>query len=150
VDAAGRLLLHAGSTCRVRIGYHRGYLLADDPWRFGFGMRPLVAVRADGRGPRGLPTFGRMLDVADPTAAVLAVRPADDGVGVLVFLQDVGGPRRDVVIRPALLTFQGALLTDLAERDVQPAAEAPGGGVLVPIETGGYAAVRLVGVGLAA
>jgi len=149
VDDTGRVLLRAAGSCRARVGFHRGYLLADDPWRFGFGMRPLVGVRTEGTGDRSLPTFGRMLDVGDPTAAVLAIRPADDGVGVMVFLQDVGGAAREVTVRPALLTFTGALLTDLAERDQRLAAEAPGGGVLVPLEPFGYAAVRLVGVGLA-
>jgi hypothetical protein len=149
VDPAGWLLLRSPGACRVRVGWHRGYLLPDDPWRFGFAMRPLVGVRADGRGDGRLPTFGRMLDVADPTAAVLAVRPAGDGVGIMVFLQDVGGPSREVVVRPGLLAFDGALLTDLVERDLRPAAEAPGGGVLVPLESLGYAAVRLVGVRLA-
>jgi hypothetical protein len=149
VDGAGRVLVRAPGPCRIRLGYHRGYLLADDPWRFGFGMRPLVGIPTDGSGDRALPTFGRMLDVADPTIAVLAIRPADDGVGLMVFLQDVGGPSRDVVVRPGLLTFDGALLADLAERDVRPAADAPGGGVLVPLESLGYAAVRLVGTGLA-
>jgi hypothetical protein len=149
IDAAGRLALRAPGTCRFRVGYHRGYLLADDPWRFGFGLIPLVGVPTDGAGDRPLPTFGRMLDVADPTAAVLAIRPADDGVGTMVFLQDVGGPTRDVVVRPGLLAFAGGVLTDLAERDLRPAAEAPGGGVLVPIASFGYAAVRLLGVRLA-
>ena len=149
VDGAGLVSLRAPGTCRYRLGYHRGFLLPDDPWRFGFGMRPFVVVRADGTGDRALATFGRMLDVADPTAAVLAVRPAEDGVGVMVFLQELGGSTRDVVVRPGLLAFDGAVLTDLAERDVRPATDAPGGGVLVPLESLGYAAVRLLGVRLA-
>jgi hypothetical protein len=132
VDDTGLVSFRTPGTCRFRIGYHRGFLLPDDPWRFGFGMRPLVAVRADGTGDRALPTFGRMLDVADPTAAVLAIRPAEDGVGIMVFLQELGGPTREVAVRPALLAFDGAVLTDLAERDVRPATDTAGGGVLVP------------------
>lgn len=149
VDDTGLVSLRAPGTCRFRIGYHRGFLLPDDPWRFGFGMRPLVAVRADGTGDRALPSFGRMLDVADPTVAVLAIRPAEDGVGIMVFLQELGGPTREVEVRPAILAFDGAVLTDLAERDVRPATDAGGGGVLVPLESLGYAAVRLLGVRLA-
>jgi hypothetical protein len=149
VSPAGRVALRAPGTCRFRVGWHGGYLLPDDPWRFGFGMRPLVAVRTDGRGDRRLPTFGRMLDVADPTIAVLAIRPAEDGVGIMVFLQELGGPSREIPVRPALLAFDGAVLTDLAERDVRPAPDAPGSGVFVPIESLGYAAVRLLGVRLA-
>ena len=89
-----------------------------------------------------------MLDVADPTVAVLAIRPAEDGVGVMVFLQELGGPTREVAVRPGLLAFDAAVLTDLAERDVRPATDAAGGGVLVPLESLGYAAVRLLGVRL--
>jgi hypothetical protein len=146
---AGRVSLRAPGTCRFRIGYHRGLPLPDDPWRFGFGMLPLVAVPVDGRGDRRLPTFGRILDVVDPTVAVLAIRPAEDGVGVMVFLQELAGVGREVPVRPALLAFDGAVLTDLAERDLRPAPDAPGSGVLVPLESLGYAAVRLLGVRLA-
>lgn len=148
VDGDGGVRLRMGHVGRVRIGLHEGFLLPDDPWRFGFGLLPLHAHRAGG-GDRTLPTFGRMLDVADPTVAVVGVRPADDGVGIMVYLQDLGGPTRTVAIRPGLLTFDGAILTDLAQRDRGPASDADGGGILVPVEASGYAAVRLLGLRLA-
>ena len=148
VDATGRLTVRASTGARFRIGYQRGHMLPDDPWRFGFAMRPLMAVPVDGTGDRVLPTFGRMLDIADPTVAVLAIQPAEDGVGVMVFLQELGGPDRDIVVRPGVLAFEAAILTDLAERDLRGASPGPDGGILVPIEASGYAAVRLLGVGL--
>jgi hypothetical protein len=111
-------------------------------------MLSLTAVVTSGGGDRSLPTFGRLLDVGDPTVAILAIRPADDGVGVMVWLQELGGPSRDIAVRPGVLAFDGALLTDLAERDRREAAPAPGGGILVPIEASGWAGVRLFGVRL--
>jgi hypothetical protein len=142
------LTLRTSVAGRFRISLEPAHGLPDDPWRFGFGMLPLSAVSTSGRGDRPLPTFGRLLDVADPAVATLAIQPAADGVGVMVYLQELGGPGRDITIRPEVLTFEGALLTDLAERDLREAAPAPGGGVLVPIEAEGWAAVRLLGVRL--
>jgi hypothetical protein len=149
MEDGGSVHLRTSLASRFRIELQRNALLPDDPWRFGFGMLPLSAVPTAGRGDRPLPTFGRLIDVADPAVATLAIRPADDGVGIMVFLQELGGPSRDIAIRPDVLTFDGALLTDLAERDRREAAPAPGGGILVPIEAAGWAAVRLLGVRLA-
>ena len=148
VEPAGTATVRTALGSRFRVALRTDYLLPDDPWRFGFGMLPLTAVRTDGGGDRSLPSFGRLLDVGDPTVAILAIRPADDGVGVMVWLQELGGPSRDIAVRPGVLAFDGALLTDLAERDRREAAPAPGGGILVPIEASGWAGVRLFGVRL--
>ena len=147
VTPPGTVTVRTRLATRLRIGVQTGHLLPDDPWRFGFGMLPLAPVVASGRGALALKSFGRLFDIADPAVAVLAVRPAEDGTGTMVFLQELGGPSRDIVIRPDVLTFETGLLTDLAERDLHAAATAPGGGILVPIEASGWAAVRLLGVG---
>jgi hypothetical protein len=148
---AATLTVHGGvgRVRRVRLALQRSYLLPDDPWRFGFGMLPLTAVAASGTGDLALPTFGRLLDVGDPAVAVLGIKEADDGAGLIAYLMDVGGPARHVAVRPGVLAFDDGLLTDLTERDRGTAAPVPGGGVLVPIESSGYAAVRLLGVRLA-
>jgi hypothetical protein len=148
VGADGTVVLRAGPPVRFRIALHRGYLLADDPWRFGFGLRPLAGVPTTGRGDMLLPTFGRMLDVADPMVAVAGVCEADDGVGVTVWLQDLAGASREVVVRPGVLSFGNAILIDLAERDREPARRTAGGAITVPLPASGYAAVRLLGVRL--
>jgi hypothetical protein len=62
---------------------------------------------------------------------------------------DLAGVARAVTVRPALLVFDGATLTDLCERDLRPTQADPGGGVRVAIAERGYAAVRLLGVRLA-
>jgi hypothetical protein len=134
---------------RFRLAGHLGYLLPDDPWRFGFSLESLIPVAASGRGDRRLATFGRLLDVPDPAVAVVGVKPADDDVGVVAYLMDLAGLARTVAVRPGALGFDGAMLTDLAERDQRPANGEPGGGVFVPVPERGYAAVRLLGVRLA-
>jgi hypothetical protein len=148
VTAEGRVLLLGGGA-RIRIATHRGFLLPDDPWRFGFGMVPLAACRAPGTGTLRVPTFGRLVDVADPMTALIALKDADDGVGIVAYLMDLGGPRREVAVGPGMLRFEGGVAVDLTERDQAPLSRSPAGGVLVPLEAGGYAAARLLGVRLA-
>jgi hypothetical protein len=146
LTANGRLTLHAPANVRFRVAVLRATPLPDDPWRFGFGMLPFLAVPASGRGDRDLRTFGRMFDVADPLVAVVGIGEADAGAGVILWLLDLGGPARDIAIRPGLLTFDGGRLIDLTERDRGPAVQTSDGAILVPIEGSGYAAVRLLGV----
>jgi hypothetical protein len=134
---------------RIRLADHPGYLLPDDPWRLGYSLESLIAVPAPGTGTHRLPTFGRLFDVPDPAVAVVGVKPADDGVGVVVYLMDLAGLARTVPVRPGVLAFDGAILTDLTERDRQPADHEAGGGVLVPLAERRYAAVRLLGIRLA-
>ena len=107
-------------------------------------MLPLVGRATAGNGGVTLPTFGRMVDVRDPMIAVVGIKPADDGVGVIVYLMDVGDAARSVPIQPGLLPFRAAVLTDLAERDLQPIAVGADGTIAVPIQRSGYAAVRLL------
>jgi hypothetical protein len=140
----GLLVLEGGPRQVLRLQWRGGLLLPDDPWRFGFGMLPLVGRATAGTGGAALPTFGRMVDVQDPMIAVVGIKPADDGVGVIVYLMDVGDAARSVPIQPGLLPFHAAVLTDLAERDLQPIAVGTDGAIAVPIERSGYAAVRLL------
>jgi len=150
VTAAGRLIMHgAGGTARFRLALRRGFVLPDEPWRFGFGMAPLIAVTAPGSGSLRLPTFGRLLDVADPSVAVVGIKDADDGIGLVVYLMDLAGLPREITLRPGVLAFEGAVQTDLTERDRGPLNPAPSGGVLVPLDAGGYAALRLLGARVA-
>jgi hypothetical protein len=148
--AAGRLTVHgAGANERFRLALHRGLVLPDEPWRFGFGMTPLIAVPAPGSGSLRLPTFGRLLDVADPSVAVVGIKDADDGIGLMAYLMDLAGLPRGVTVRPGVLTFDAAAETDLTERDRGPLDPAPSGGVLVPLDASGYAAFRLLGARVA-
>jgi hypothetical protein len=150
VTDTGRLTVHgAGNGTRFRLAIARGFVLPDEPWRFGFAMAALIAVPAPGAGDLTLPTFGRLLDVADPAVAVVGIKDADDGVGVAVYLMDLAGVGREVVVRPGVLTFDGALETDLTEVDRGRLDSAPGAGVVARLEAHGYAALRLLGVRVA-
>jgi hypothetical protein len=148
-DAAAGTDAGGSSPLRVRLAGHAGFLLPDDPWRFGYSLEPLIAVAAPGTGTVRLPTFGRLFDVPDPAVAVVGVKPADDGLGVVLYLMDLAGLPRAVPVRSGVLAFEDATLTDLTERDRQPAAPEAGGGILVPLSEWGYSAVRLLGVRLA-
>jgi len=150
VTTAGQVIMHGtGGTARFRLARRRGFVLPDEPWRFGFGMAPLIAVPAPGSGTLRLPTFGRLLDVADPSVAVVGIKDADDGRGLVVYLMDLAGLAREVTVRPGVLAFEGAMETDLTERDRGTLNPAPSGGVLVPLDAGGYAALRLLGARVA-
>jgi hypothetical protein len=139
----------AARLTRFRLMAHSGFLLPDDPWRFGFGMVPLEVVPAAGLGPLRLPTFGRLLEIADPAVAVVGLKDADDGVGVVVYLMDLAGLGRAVEVRPGVLRFDGATATDLTERDAGLLPPSSNGGVLVSVDGHGYAALRLLGVQVA-
>ncbi|HEX9727193.1 MAG TPA: hypothetical protein VGA37_01650 [Gemmatimonadales bacterium] len=146
VDDDGTLTVHGGGgRTRVRIGY-RGFLLSDDPWRFGWSTEPFLAVPSAGTGTSGLPSFGRMVDIKDPGVAVLTLKRADDGVGVVGYMQELMGVARGIAILPGLLRFDALALTDLIERDRGMASRGPEGGAIIPVEPYGFTAFRLLGV----
>ena len=116
--------------------------------RFGWGAEPLVAtaVRAnpDGR----LPRHDALLYVDQPGVAIIGVKPADDGNGVIVYVQELMGSSRYVSLGTGLLTFGAARIVDFIERDTGQEAHPVPQGVLVPLTAWGVAAVRLVDIGL--
>ena len=135
-------------TVRFRIGF-QAFAVADDPWRFGWSVEPLRAFAVDGRGDLTLPTFGRLLEVRDPGVAITALQTARDGVGVIAYLQELMGVPREVPLVPGVLTFDRALRTDLAERDIAELDPRSTGGVSVPVAAFGFTALRLLGIRLA-
>ena len=116
--------------------------------RFGWGAEQLVAtaVRAnpDGR----LPRHDALLYVDQPGVAIIGVKPADDGNGVVVYVQELMGSSRYVSLGTGLLTFGAARIVDFIERDTGQEAHPVPQGVLVPLTAWGVAAVRLVDIGL--
>jgi hypothetical protein len=147
VDEGGRLTAHAVMRpARFRLAFPASLSLPDDVWRFGWSLVPFDAVATTGRGDVTLPTFARVFDVQDPAVAVLGAKPADDGVGVIVYVQELAGVGRIVEIGAGLLAFDTAVRTDLAERDLGTAEISAAGAARLPISAGGYAAVRLLGV----
>jgi len=116
--------------------------------RFGWGAEPLVAtaVRAnpDGR----LPRHDALLYVDQPGVAIIGVKPADDGNGIIVYVQELMGSSRYISLGTGLLSFGTARIVDFIERDTGQEAHPVPQGVLVPLTAWGVAAVRLVDIGL--
>jgi hypothetical protein len=105
-----------------------------------------TAVRAnpDGR----LPRHDALLYVDQPGVAIIGIKPADDGNGVVVYVQELMGSSRYVSLGTGLLTFGAARIVDFIERDTGQEAHPVPKGVLVPLAAWGVAAVRLVDIGL--
>jgi alpha-mannosidase len=60
---------------------------------------------------------GRFLEVDDPDVVVEALKPAEDGKGVILRLLDLGSAERTVTVRTPLLNLSNAVETDAVERD---------------------------------
>jgi len=115
--------------------------------RFGWGAEPLLAARVD-RQPTGrLPRHGPLVVVDQPGMAIVGLKPADDGNGIIVFVQELLGSSRFVTLGESVLTFQSGRLVDYLERDLGEVSDVPGG-VAFDIAAWGVVAVRLLDVGL--
>ncbi len=118
----------------------------DPAWRFGWNAEPFLTAPVPGTRGGALPTAGALLEIEQAGVAVLALKPADVGDGVIVYVQDLSGFTRTVAVRPGVLTFDIAWRVDFVERELGPATPDRDGGVLVPVSPHGVAAVRLGGV----
>ncbi|UCF39999.1 MAG: hypothetical protein JSW43_09680 [Gemmatimonadota bacterium] len=115
--------------------------------RFGWGAEPLLAARVD-RQPTGrLPRHGPLVVVDQPGMAIVGLKPADDGNGIIVFVQELLGSSRFVTLGESVLTFQSGRRVDYLERDLGEVSDVPGG-VAFDIAAWGVVAVRLLDVGL--
>jgi hypothetical protein len=116
--------------------------------RFGWGAEPFVVAPAVGTGGGRLPRHGALLVVDQPGVAILGIKPADDGEGVVVYLQELLGSSRFVSLGTGLITFASARLVDLVERDRGQGATSVPHGVIVQLPAWGVTAVRLDGIAL--
>lgn len=137
--------------CRYRIGVSgvAAFAFPEDPWRFGWGIEPSVTAPVPGTGGATLPTFGTLLVVDQPGVALVGMQPAEDGNGVIVYLQELSGRTRVATLGAGLIAFADARLVDLVERDLGAPAMVMRNGVGVMLAGHGVAAVRLLGVTLA-
>ena len=110
-------------------------------WRRRVG-EPFVVTPVSRGGRVPIARFGQLLSIESGTM-VLAIKQADDGFGIIVFLQEVTGLSRTIRIRPDLVQFEYAHLVDLAERDRGDSLEVTGDGVQIPVTRFGVTAVRL-------
>ncbi len=115
--------------------------------RFGWGAEPLVTARVN-RQPSGrLPRHGPLIVVDQPGMAIVGLKPADDGNGFIVYVQELLGSSRFVTLGTGVLTFQSGRRVDFLERDLEDVSTVPGG-VAFDISAWGVVAVRLQGIGL--
>lgn len=134
---------------RFRLAFET-FIRADGLWRFGWSTEPLVAVHAEGRGSLALPTFGRMFELRDPGVTITGVKPADDGVGSILYIQEIMGVSRTVPFTPGILHFDRVVRTDFTERDLELLETDADGAALVPVTAHGFTALRVLGIRLTA
>lgn len=113
--------------------------------RFGWGAEPLLAARVD-RQPAGrLPRHGPLIVVDQPGMAIVGLKPADDGNGTIVYVQELLGMSRFVTLGAGVLRFASGRRVDFLERDLGEVTPVPDG-VAFDISAWGVAAVRLLDV----
>ncbi len=134
---------------RFRIGFGLRYSRSTAPWRFGWQTEPVHLFPVPGSTTRSLPRFGSILAVDRAGVTTLGLKPADDGHGLILYLQDIIGVERSVSVRPGLLEFGRAQLVDFWEQETGKELAVTEGRIGVPLSAWGVAAVRLEDVKLA-
>jgi hypothetical protein len=133
--------LTSGGVSRYRIDVSDPLDGLDQRWRFGWAGEPFVVQRAVRHEGIRIPSYGRLVSV-DPAALVVGVKDADDGFGIIVFLQDMSGLSRTVRVASGILRFEFATRVDYAERDLDT-LPVEDGTIHVGVRANGIAAVRL-------
>ncbi len=103
---------------------------------------PLLQHLGEAAAEAALPERGSLLDLPQLPAAVLRIKAADDGGGILIRLQNASDTRHTARIRSGLLTITSASRCDLLERpgDAIPVRE---GEIVVELEPRRIAVVHL-------
>ncbi len=149
VSTEGRVMMRSPrGRARYRIGVEPGGAGSTAPWRFGWQTVPMQTAPVTGSGRGTLPRFGSILNIDRGGVLALGMKPADDGRGLILFLQEILGTPRSVSIRPGLVTFERASLVDFLERDSGSELAFTNDGIRVPLSAWGVAAVRLQDVAL--
>jgi hypothetical protein len=87
-----------------------------------------------------------MLD--QPSAAIVGLKWADDGDGVIVYVQELSGMASFLSLGYGLLAFDGARQIDFLERDLPGEVTVVPDGVAFQSRPWGVTALRLLGVRL--
>jgi len=101
---------------RFRLAVHGYDPEPDAPWIFGWNAEPLVTAPVAPNEAGRLPRFGSLLRVDPVGVAVLGLVPAEDGAGLILYLQDSIGVGRRVDVQPGLIRFSGGRLVDFRYR----------------------------------
>lgn len=133
---------------RLRLQVGPGPIGPGDAARFGWGIDPFVTARVVATTRGSLPRVGALLVVDQPGVAMVGLKPADDGNGVIVYLQELLGAGRFVSVGAGLLGFRRARVVDYLERDTGEDAAPVTEGAFVSIRPNGVVALRLEDVRL--
>ncbi len=146
-DASGRIVsLAPTGRSRYRLQLASPYAPPDEPWHFGWSTEPLVVVPVAASSTRRgtLPRFGRLLGFDEPGVAVLGIKPADNGDGAIVYLQELLGATRQAKLAAGILGFREARHVDALERHLGELPVSPEPAVTVPLPAHGVVVVRLL------
>ncbi len=150
VDADSRLTTFAArNRCDIRLATNSGPFLPDDVHRFGWSADPFKTVEVSGTGSVNIPTFGSFLSTDRGDILIVGVRPAADGNGIVVYLQDVGGVGGRTQLLGGVLRFGTAQPCDLLERNTGSAEPVINGGASLRVESRAVTAVRLTDLHIA-
>jgi hypothetical protein len=152
VDETGLLTSYGprgAARYRIAVGAPGAFQRADDPWRFGWGLEPVLTAPVPGTGAARLPSFGPLFVVDQPGVLIVGAQWTRGGDGVIVYLQELTGQQRVATVGAGLLGWASARLVDLIERDLGAPAMTMVNGVGVTLKPHGVAAVKLRGVRLA-
>ena len=84
-------------------------------------MSPIQAARlSDGRRNADLPSRSSFCEVEPASVLLTAVKPADDGHGLIVRLRETAGHATDTQVHVGFAGVKRAWRCDLTERDTEP------------------------------
>jgi hypothetical protein len=116
--------------------------------RFGWSAEPFIAVPVEGNPAGSLPRFGKLLVLDQPEAAIIGIKQADDGNGLIVYIQNLLGQPSFLSLGPGLLAFDGGVKVDFLERDLAAQITSVPDGVAFQSPAWGVTALRLLNVRL--
>ncbi len=119
-----------------------------DCTRFGWGAEPLRAVGVAGSASGSADRFGHAVVLDQTDAALVALRPAADGDGIVAYVQNLTAERRFVTLGFGLLMWAEARRIDLREQEIAERTSAVPEGVTFDLPGWGVAGVRLTRVRL--
>jgi hypothetical protein len=119
-----------------------------DCTRFGWGIEPLRAIPVTGMTTGVAPRFGHAVVLDQPDAALIGLKAADDGNGIVAYIQNLTPDERFVSIGFGLLAWSDAHRVDLREHHSDAPTMPVADGVAFDVPAHGVAAVRLTGVRL--
>jgi hypothetical protein len=149
IGLAGRLEFPAaGGTARYRILVSSTAPTPVECARFGWALEPLRVVPVAGTAGGSAQRFGHAVVLDQPDAAMIGLNPANDGNGLIAYVQNLTPDTRFASLGYGLLEWTDARLVDLREREIGGRARPVPDGVAFDVPPWGVVAVRLTGVRL--